>query len=80
MTTAGDIGKETGYAVLSMVCPRFWASTGGILRNVIAAVGKKARRSSFCDAVRRWGGPRPLWKKAFVDSLACSSMLMSSEM
>ena len=47
MTTAGDIEKETGFAVLSMVCPRFWASTGGRLRNVIAAVGKKASFSSF---------------------------------
>ena len=34
----------------------------------------------ICDAVRRWGGPRPLWKKAFVDCLAVSSMLVSSEM
>ena len=25
-----------------------------------------------CDAVRRWGGPKPLWKKAFVDGLAVS--------
>ena len=39
--------KETGFAVLSMVCPRFWASTGGRLRIVIAAVGKKASISSF---------------------------------
>ena len=52
MTTAGDIGKETGYAVLSMVCPRFWESAGGRLRNAIAAVGKKANIGSF---VMRFG-------------------------
>ena len=65
MTTAGDIGKETGYAVLSMVCPRFWASAGGRLRNVIAAVGKKASISSF---VMRFGvgeGPDLSGKKGF---------------
>ena len=22
------------------------------------------------DAVRRWGGPKPLWRKAFLDNLA----------
>ena len=41
---------------------------------------KEGKYRFICDAVRRWGGPRPLWKKAFVDCLAVSSMLVSSEM
>ena len=41
---------------------------------------KEVKYRFICDAVRRWGGPRPLWKKAFVDSLAWSSMLVSSEL
>ena len=31
---------------------------------------KEGKYKFVCDAVRRWGGPKPLWKKAFVDRLA----------
>ena len=41
---------------------------------------KEGKHKFVCDAVRRWGGPKPLWRKASVDNLACSSMLRSSEM
>ena len=27
---------------------------------------KEGKYRFICDAVRRWGGPRPLWKKAFA--------------
>ena len=41
----------------------------------------KAGKCKFVhDAVRCWGGPKPLWKKAFVDNLTRSSMWVSSEM
>ena len=76
MTTAGDIEEETGFAVLSMVCPRFWVSTGERLRILVAAVGKKASISSFVMLFGVGEGP----SLSFVDNLACSSMLMSSEM
>ena len=51
-TTAGGIGNETEYAVLNMVCPRFWESAGGRLREAIAAAGKKGNTGSF---VMRFG-------------------------
>ena len=41
---------------------------------------KEGKHKFVCDAVRRWGGPKPLWNKAFVDNLACPSMLRSAEM
>ena len=41
---------------------------------------KEGKHKFVCDAVRRWGGPKPLWKKSFVDNLACPSMPRSAEM
>ena len=41
---------------------------------------KEGKHKFVCDAVRRWEGPKPLWSKGFVDNLAYSSVLRSSEM
>ena len=46
-TTAGGIGSETGYAVLSMACRRFWEWAGGRLREAIVTAGKKENIGSF---------------------------------
>ena len=55
--TVGDIAEETGSAVLSMVCPRSSVSTGGRLRILIAADGKKASVSLFMTLFGVGEGP-----------------------
>ena len=39
-----------------------------------ANLGRSSWKEGKCkfvhDAVRRWGGPKPLWRKAFLDTLA----------
>ena len=64
--TVGDIEGETGFAVLSMVCPRSSVSIGGRLRILIAAVGKKA---SISLSAMRFGvgeGPNLSGKKLLL--------------
>ena len=40
----------------------------------VANLGRSSWKEGTCkfvhDAVRRWGGPKPLWRKAFLDNLA----------
>ncbi len=80
MTTAGDIEGRNWVRSFEHGLSKILGINWWEVANLDRTSWKEGKHKFVCDAVRRWGGPKPLWRKAFVDNLACSSMLRSSEM